>query len=46
MSDCEKLEDRIEKCLKLNIEVFGEESGIVMCEQLQNLYYKYCNKEI
>ena len=39
---CVELKKYLNRCLKLNIEVFGEERGIVMCEELQTMYNKYC----
>ena len=39
---CNKLKKHLNKCLKLNIQVFGIERGEVMCEQLQSMYNKYC----
>ena len=39
---CLELKKYLNKCLKLNIEVFGEERGIVMCEQLQTFHTNYC----
>lgn len=39
---CAQLKIQIKKCLKLNIEVFGEECGGIMCQQLQTLYNKNC----
>ena len=42
---CIELKKQINKCLKINIEVFGKENGVVMCEQLQHIFIKYCNKQ-
>jgi hypothetical protein len=39
---CIELKKHIDKCLKINIKVFGEERGIVMCEKLQTMHRKYC----
>tara|TARA_Y200000002_G_C22107888_1_gene425460 strand:- start:237 stop:386 length:150 start_codon:yes stop_codon:yes gene_type:complete len=41
---CHELKKQINICLKINIEVFGKENGVVMCEQLQNMYINYCNE--
>jgi hypothetical protein len=43
---CIKLKRHLEKCLKLNIQVFGKENGVVMCGQLQSLYHRYCKNSI
>ena len=40
---CIELKKYLEKCLKLNIQVFGKENGVVMCDQLQTMFSKYCN---
>ena len=42
---CIELKKYLDKCLKLNIEVFGKENGVVMCDQLQNMFSKYCNDQ-
>ena len=40
---CLELKKHLNKCLNLNIEVFGKQNGVVLCEQLQTLYSKYCS---
>ena len=42
---CIELKKYLDKCLKLNIEVFGKENGVVMCDQIQNKFSKYCNDQ-
>ena len=42
---CIELKKYLDKCLKLNIEVFGKENGVVMCDQLQTMFSKYCNDQ-
>jgi hypothetical protein len=39
---CIELKKYLDKCLKLNIQVFGKENGVVMCDQLQHMFSKYC----
>ena len=42
---CIELKKYLDKCLKLNIEVFGKENGVVMCDQLQTMFSKYCSNQ-
>lgn len=38
---CEFFLDRYEKCLKINIDIFGEERGPAMCKNLKE-WYEFC----
>lgn len=38
---CSFFLDRYEKCLKINIKIFGEEHGPSMCKHLKE-WYEFC----
>ena len=42
---CIELKKYHDICLRLNIEVFGKENGVVMCDQLQIMFSKYCSNK-
>jgi len=41
---CGELKKIMETCLVVNIQVFGQERGKIMCENIKKLYNNSCKK--